>query len=58
MGIPKGTKLTDSPKNHALKFRYDEETAHKLNFLAEKWNVSKADVIRSGIEVQFEREKK
>lgn len=58
VGIHKGTKLTDTPKNHSLKFRYDDETAKKLDFLAEKRNVSKADVIRAGIEVQFNDEKK
>ncbi len=58
MGIHKGTKLTDSPKNHSLKFRYDDDIAKKLDFLTEKRQVSKADVIRMGIEVQFNEEKK
>lgn len=57
MGIHKGTKLTDVPKNHSLKFRYDDETAKKLDFLAGKRHVSKADVIRKGIEIQFDQEK-
>lgn len=57
MGIHKGTKLTDTPKNHSLKFRYDDETAKKLDFLANKRNSSKADVIRDGIEIQFKKEK-
>ncbi|MDE6914929.1 MAG: hypothetical protein K2P35_14740, partial [Lachnospiraceae bacterium] len=57
VGIHKGTKLTDVPKNHSLKFRYDDETAKKLDFLVEKHHVSKADVIRKGIEIQFNEEK-
>lgn len=57
MGIQKGTKLTETPKTHSLKFRYDEETAKKLDFLVDKRNCSKADVIREGIEVQFNEEK-
>ena len=58
MGIHKGTKLTDAPKNHSLKFRYDDEIAGKLNFLKKKHKTSKADVIRKGIEIQFDNEKK
>lgn len=57
MGIPKGTKLTDAPKNHTLKFRYDDETKKKLNYLSEKKNISKAEVIRKGIEIQYNTEK-
>lgn len=57
MGIPKGTKLTDVPKNHTLKFRYDDETEKKLNYLSEKKNISKAEVIRKGIEIQYNTEK-
>lgn len=57
MGIPKGTKLTDAPKNHTLKFRYDDETEKKLNYLSEKKNISKSEVIRKGIEIQYNTEK-
>ena len=57
MGIPKGTKLTDAPKNHTLKFRYDDETEKKLNYLSEKKNMSKSEVIRKGIEIQYNTEK-
>lgn len=57
MGIPKGTKLTDAPKNHTLKFRYDDETEKKLNYLSEKKNISKAEAIRKGIEIQYNTEK-
>ncbi len=58
IGIPKGTKLTDTPKNYSLKFRYDDETAKKLDYLVEKRKSSKADIIREGIEIQFNNEKK
>ena len=57
MGIPKGTKLTNAPKNHTLKFRYDDETESKLNYLSEKKKTSKAEVIRNGIEIQYNKEK-
>lgn len=57
MGIHKGTKLTNTPKVHSLKFRYDDETAKKLDYLAEKKNVPKAEIIRTGIEIQFDADK-
>jgi predicted transcriptional regulator len=58
MGIHKGTKLTDTPKTNSLKFRYDEDLSRKLNYLAEKDNISKAEVIRKGIEIQYENKDK
>lgn len=57
MGIAKGTKLTENPKNKTLKIRIDEDTTKKLEFLAKKRNTSKAEIIRNGIEIQYEKEK-
>ena len=57
MGIAKGTRLTDNPKNITLKIRLDDETSNKLDFLADKKSTSRADVIRKGIEIQYEQEK-
>ena len=36
MGIKKGTKLTDHPKNQILRIRMDEDTANKLKAVCEK----------------------
>lgn len=59
MGIKKGTKLTDTPKDHNLKFRYDAETARKLEAICKATGKSKALVIREGIDKQYaELEKK
>lgn len=58
MGIPKGTKLTDSPKNQMIRVRMDENTVEKLDYLAEKRQVTKSDIIRTGIEIQYEQESK
>lgn len=58
MGIPKGTKLTDNPKNTTFKVRLDDATVEKLEYLAKKQQISKSDVIRKGIEVQYEQESK
>lgn len=57
MGIVKGTKLTDHPKDKTLKIRMDADTEEKLVFLSETSGRSKAQVIRDGIEAQYEKEK-
>lgn len=58
LGISKGTKLTNNPKNLTIKIRLDEDTASKLDFLANSSNTTKSEVIRKGIEIQFEQQKK
>lgn len=57
MGIVKGTKLTDNPKDKTLKIRMDADTEKKLNFLSETSGRSKAQVIRDGIDEQYKKEK-
>ncbi len=54
MGISKGTKLTDNPKNTTFKVRLDEETSKRLETVSSETKVSKAEVIRKGIDIQFE----
>ena len=58
MGISKGTKLTDNPKNKTFKLRLDEKTVEKLDILSNETQTSKAEVIRTGIELQYENLKK
>lgn len=53
MGISKGTKLTDNPKNTTFKVRLDEKTAEKLDVVSQKTQKTKSEVIRTGIELQF-----
>lgn len=57
MGIHKGTKLTDKPKDISYKVRFDKETYEKLEILSQESQTTKADVIRKGIEVQFDQRK-
>lgn len=57
MGIHKGTKLTDNPKNKTIKVRIDDDTAEKLEYLTIKKDTTKADIIRKGIEIQYDKEK-
>ena len=58
MGIAKGTKLTDNPKDKTLKIRLDSETEKKLVYLSETGKKSKAQVIRDGIVELYEKEKR
>lgn len=55
MGIQKGTKLTDTPKDRTLKVRFDAEIEQKLEYICEKTGKSKAQIIRDGIENQYVR---
>lgn len=58
MGIHKGTKFTDTPKDRTLKIRFDAETERKLIFVCEKTEKTKSQVIRDGIDKQYEDLKK
>ena len=53
LGITKGTRLTNSPKDRELKFRYDSDTEKKLNIICEITGKTKAQVIRDGIDKQY-----
>lgn len=53
MGIKKGTRLTTTPKDRELKFRYDADTEMKLIAVCNKTRKTKAQVIRDGIEKQY-----
>lgn len=56
MGIRKGTKLTNNPKDKTLKIRLDANTEEKLIFLSENTGRTKSQVIRDGIVEQYEKE--
>lgn len=58
MGIKKGTKLTDCPKNRIIRVRVDAETDRRLRAVSEHLQLSMSDVIRRGIDRQFEEIKK
>lgn len=55
MGRPRGYKVTDTPKDNTFKFRYDNRTMEMLDTVSEKTATSKAEVIRKGIEIQYDR---
>lgn len=52
-----GQKLTDNPKYITIRARVDKETVEKLDYLVEKYNSSRSEVIRQGIEIQYKKEK-
>ena len=56
MGIHKGTKLTQNPKNNTFKIRLDDEISEKLTYLSNKKSISKSEIIRKGIEIQYDEE--
>ena len=58
MGISKGTKLKENPKDKTIKLRIDNETHQKLTYIAETEQKTKSEVIRNGIDIQYERIKK
>ena len=50
----KGQKIKDDPINKLVHFRINDETNKQLEFVSQKNNVSKSEVIRKGIEIQYE----
>ena len=52
MGIKKGTKLTDTPKEINYHIRVDEETDRKAKAVCEKEGITKSELVRQGIELK------
>lgn len=53
-----GQKIKDNPKDKRIEIRMDNETVRKLDVLADEQKVSRAEVIRQGIEIQYENRQK
>lgn len=49
---------TDSLKDYMLRARLDKETVEKLDYLAESLKISRSEVVRRGIEEQYQEIKK
>lgn len=57
--LPKiGQKIKDNPKDFMLRTRLDDETVKKLDYSAEKLNVSRSEIVRRGIEDEYQKAKK
>ena len=53
--MKKGTKLTDNPKDYMLRVRMDKETVEKLDKICEVESASRSEVVRNGIEEQYQK---
>ncbi len=56
--MKKGTKLTDNPKDYMLRVRMDKETVEKLDKVCDVRGISRSEVVRNGIEEQYQKLKK
>lgn len=56
--IKKGTKLTDNPKDFMLRVRLDNETVKKLDAICKEQQKNRSEVVRNGIEEQYQKTKK
>lgn len=54
MGIKKGTKLTDTPKEFYYHIRVDAETDRKAKEVCKVEGISKSEVVRQGIELKYQ----
>lgn len=50
-----GQKLTDNPKDTMLRSRVDKETVDKLEYVSSELGVSKSEVIRRGIDDEYQK---
>lgn len=53
-----GQKIKDNTKDFILRTRLDDETLKKLDYSAEKFNVSRSEIVRRGIEDEYQKAKK
>lgn len=58
MSPAKGQKVKDDPIEKLVHFRANKETRDKLDYISAQKNVSKSEVIRKGIEIQYNELKK
>lgn len=56
MGMPIGSKIAVNPKNKTIAGRVDNETYRKCIEIMERDNISKSEVIRRGIDLQYKNE--
>lgn len=52
-----GQKIKDNPKDFMLRTRLDSETLEKLDYSAEKFGISKSEVVRRGIDDEYQKAK-
>lgn len=50
-----GRPKSDNNKDTMLRVRIDEETVHKLEITSKKLGISKSEVVRNGIENEYQK---
>lgn len=58
MGIKKGTKLTEKPKDFMLRVRLDTEIVEQLDECCKKEETTRSEIVRRGIREQYAKIKK
>ena len=54
MSPVQGQKIKDDPINKLIHLRVNNETIEKLEYVSEKTGKNKSEVIRDGIDLQYE----
>ena len=54
MSPVKGQKIKDDPINKLIHLRVNNETIENLEYVSEKTGKNKSEVIRDGIDLQYE----
>lgn len=54
MNAKKLGRPTDSVKDYMLRVRLDSETTKKLETVSKNTNSSKSEIVRKGIEIQYD----
>ena len=56
--MKKGNQLTDNPKDYMLRVRLDNETVDKLDTVCQEEGLTRSEIVRKGIEEQYQKIKK
>lgn len=54
----KGRPFSENAKDYMLRVRLDKNELAKLDYIAEENNLSRSDVVRKGIDIQYDDIKK
>lgn len=55
MSHTKGRPKSDNKKDTMLRVRIDDDMVEKLEFASKNLNITKSDVVRNGIEIEYQR---
>ena len=53
--MKKGTKLTSTTKDFMMRVRLDKSSLEKLDFVCKQESKSRSEVVRKGIEIQYQK---